>query len=182
LEAQVQELAAPRAENPFGSVFIAQVRTDGTWTETIPVSGTMTPEPDLRRCTSSSDPCALIVANASVGEYVAVLELLDPPDTRFVQLNPRGIYAKITASSAVSSVQWNYTAQSYGGAITYSVVRNGMEPVNGSPGKLGITVNSSGTTNGGCTVKAIGTNAEVLLFPDPTVPGGWMFSQANSAE
>lgn len=92
------------------------------------------------------------------------------------------VYGKITASSAVSSVEWNYTAQNYTGTVTYARVRNGMEPVNGSPGKLGVTVATSGTTNGGCTVKAIGTNAEVLLFPDPSVSGGWMFSMANSAE
>lgn len=86
----------------------------------------------------------------------------------------------ITAHSG-GPVSWAYTGSTYTGA-TLTVVRNDMEPVNGSPGKLGITISSAGTTSNGCTVKAIGVGAGVLFYPDPTVPGGWVFSQGNNAE
>ena len=88
----------------------------------------------------------------------------------------------ITASGSVTATKWNYTAQSYDGSVVYARVRNGMEPGAGTPGKLGVTVGTDGTTAGGCVIKAIGVGAEVLLWADPTTPGGWMFSQANSAE
>ncbi len=99
-----------------------------------------------------------------------------------VSIGKTPVWGTITASSAVSSVQWNYTAGSYTGSIVYSPLRNLMEPLNGAPGPLGITVNTSGTTSGGCTVKAIGVGAGVLIFPDPTVAGGFAFSCPNSAE
>lgn len=86
----------------------------------------------------------------------------------------------ITASSG-GPVQWNYSGMTYTG-VALTIVRNDMEPVNGSPGKLGITISSAGTTSSGCTVKAIGVGAGVLFYPDPTVPGGFMFSEPNSAE
>lgn len=86
----------------------------------------------------------------------------------------------ITASSG-GPTSFAYTASTYTGT-TLVTVRNGAEPFDGSPGKLGITISSSGTTSGGCTVKAIGVGYETLFWPDPTVAGGFMFSVPNSGE
>ena len=89
----------------------------------------------------------------------------------------------ITANSAATATSWNYTCSGYGGTPVYAVCRNGCEPCNGTPGKLGVNVGTNGTVNGGaCVVQPIGVGCEVLLWPDPTVSGGFMFSVPNSAQ
>jgi hypothetical protein len=94
-----------------------------------------------------------------------------------------GVSGTITASSSLTLTSWAYTCQSYTGAIVYAPCRNGCEPCEGSPGKLGVNVASDGTVNGGaCVVQPIGVGCEVDLRPDPTTPGGWLFSVPNSAQ
>ena len=83
----------------------------------------------------------------------------------------------ITASGTVTATKWNYTCGAY------TICRNLAEPCNGTPGRLGVNVGTNGTVNGGsCVVQPIGIGCEVMLYPDPTVSGGWMFSMANSAQ
>lgn len=183
LRQEIERLREPIVlPSPFPRVFMADKKTDGTWTECISVAGALLPRAagEPRNCSSSGAASAIIVANSTDGTFVPVLELDDPPDKRYYQLSNSVLPGSITASSG-GPTSFAYTAQTYTGT-TLVKVRNGAEPFNGSPGKLGITISSSGTTSSGCTVKAIGVGYETLFWPDPTVPGGFVFSAPNSGE
>lgn len=86
----------------------------------------------------------------------------------------------ITGYTGAGPVNWVYQASfvSGGSANAY----NSKEPLNGSPGSLGVTVGTDGSVTGtSCFVKPVGVDPRPRVFTWDTVNSRWSFTDSNSA-
>ena len=113
--------------------------------------------------------------SSTSAQLVVSIDGVLPSSSATVQL------ATINGYNGTGPCSWNpYLITLFASSSTTAY--NGMEPVNGSPGSLGVNVGTNGSVNGGtCFVQPIGAGAVVITVWD-TVNGRWTFSTANSAQ
>lgn len=138
------------------------------------------------QCSSATDAAAAIeemgATFVETGRIVLMKAIGDGTNTNFSFSFVGPMLATITAhTGSAGTTGFNpYTVSTVLGSVTITGVTNGFEPFNGSPGTLGVNVNSSGVVNGGsCVVQPIGNAAIVSLTWNGS---NWTFAQPNSAQ
>jgi hypothetical protein len=180
-------VAQSEIQEPFGAVFPARFDTSGNFQELCVVNNSIS---DMIGGRSSSGWTG-IPLGAGQG-LVVECEDYDASNSRskmqFLLLgagtssapSTASGFATITATSGSASAGFVYSANKDSSAIViYNTLDDGGALV-GTPGSLGVTVNSDGTNAGGCHLKAIGL-AKVPVTWDAST-SKWVFAISNSAE
>lgn len=180
----------------YDNPFFAQVNTDGTWQEVCVGNGTNNTltSAGIRNCNDSTHSSAAVTLAAGQELMVAVrtdnaIKYIRIPATSTPSVPPDPpiivpaltTFANITGNSSLSAVEWEYTIQFPDNSTAYAY--NAMEPLNGTPGSLGVDVGTDGSVTGtACYVKPIGNTTNfILVVWNPNDGGYWSFTISNSA-
>ena len=182
-------------------VFIVQVGTDGSWTEQVPLNGTLVPASsgtvsDYRYFTATDTASGAGLIQLAANQAVAIQyeDIVSTSNSvmRFIQISPpaggTNFITKLAKNMGVNATlgvcSWAYTFGVLGGGTLSILNTREAAGIVGSPGSLGVIITSNGSdglTTGGCPVRPAGISNIYEPIYQVSATSSYYFTFENSA-